>query len=128
LKLSIEVVASMKPKYLIALLVSLLIVPVFLYNGFLVKDSAKNMSSDLFVGIDVAYENLTEIKELIDQVSRYTNLFVIGYTGITQNVIRNVTTGRILSENFTELNEICQYVYDKGLSFIVYREIPLSTA
>jgi hypothetical protein len=118
----------MKPKYLIALLVSLLIVPVFLYYDFLVKDSAKNMSSDLFVGIDVAYENLTEIKGLIDQVSPYTNLFVIGCTGITQNVIRNVTTGRILSENFTELNEICQYVYDKGLSFIVYREMPLSSA
>jgi hypothetical protein len=118
----------MKPKYLVVLLVSLLIVPVFLYYGFLANDSLKGTCSDLYVGVDVAYDNLTEIKKLIDQVSPYTNLFVIGCTGITQNVIRNVTTGRILSENFTELNETCKYVYDKGLSFIIYREWPFRTA
>jgi hypothetical protein len=104
----IEFVASMKPKYLVALFVSLLIVPVFLYYGFLVNDLAKQESLDLFVGIDVAYENLTEIKTLIDEVSSYTNLFVIGCTGITNNA--------------TRLNETCQYIYDKGLSFIIYRE------
>jgi hypothetical protein len=47
---------------------------------------------------------------------------VIGCTGITQDIIRNATTGRVIGENFTKLNEICQYIYDKGLSFIVYRE------
>jgi hypothetical protein len=61
------------------------------------------------VGVDVAYENLTEIKKLIDEISSYTNLFVIGCTGITHNL--------------TTLDETCQYVYDKGLSFIIYSEI-----
>jgi len=58
----------------------------------------------------VAYENLTEIKTLINEISSYTNLFVIGCTGITHKV--------------TRLDEVCQYVYDKGLSFIVYIEGP----
>jgi hypothetical protein len=102
----------MKPKYLVTLLVSLLIVPVFLYYGFFVNDTAKKEPSGLFVGVDVAYENLTEIREIVDQISPYTNLFVIGCTGITQNAT---------------LNETCQYVYDKGLSFIIYRERPLRT-
>jgi hypothetical protein len=127
LKLSVECVTAMKHKYIVALLISLLIVPVSLYYGFLVNDTAKKMSSDLFVGIDVAYENLTDIKKLIDETSPYTNLFVIGCTGITQNIIMNVTTGTII-ENVTELNEICQYVYDKGLSFIVYRDMAPRTA
>jgi hypothetical protein len=70
-------------------------------------------SPDLFVGVDVAYEDLTATKKLINEVSSYTNLFVIGCTGITQNS--------------TKLNETCQYVYDKGLSFIIYRERPLRT-
>ena len=61
--------------------------------------------------MDVAYENITEIKTLIDEISAYTNLFVIGCTGITRNV--------------TRLDEVCQYVYDKGLWFIVYVETPL---
>jgi hypothetical protein len=104
----IEFVASMKPKYLVALLVSLLIVPVFLYYGFRVNAPPKQGSLDLFMGIDVAYENLTEIKTLIDETSSYTNLFVIGCTGITNNA--------------TRLNETCQYAYDKGLSFIIYSE------
>jgi hypothetical protein len=102
----IEFVASMKPKYLVALLVSLLIVPIFLYYGFRVNAPAKQESLDLFMGIDVAYENLTEIKTLIDEISSYTNLFVIGCTGITHKA--------------TRLNETCQYAYDKGLSFIIY--------
>ena len=76
----------MKTKYLIALLISLLIVPVFLYYGFRVNAPAtKKEPLDLFVGVDVAYENLTEIKKLIDETSSYTNLFVIGCTGITHN-------------------------------------------
>ena len=99
----------MKSVCLIVLLVSLLIVPVFLHYGFLVNVSAEQELPDLFVGVDVAYEDLAETKKLIDEVSSYTNLFVIGCTGITYNN--------------TKLNETCQYVYDKGLSFIVYRDI-----
>jgi hypothetical protein len=59
------------------------------------------------VGIDLAYgDSVAEAKRRIDEVSSYTNLFVIGTTGITNNA--------------TKLDECCQYAYDKGLSFIVY--------
>ncbi len=59
------------------------------------------------MGIDVAYENTTEIKSLVDEVSTYTNLFIIGSTGITYDQ--------------TKLDDTCQYLFDKNMSFIVYR-------
>ena len=55
-----------------------MIASIILSYGFLVVDPAKEETENLFVGIDVAYENMTEIKALIDKVSPYTNLFVIG--------------------------------------------------
>jgi hypothetical protein len=63
-------------------------------------------SPDFFVGVDVAYADLAAIKKLIDEISPYTNLFVIGSTGITYNV--------------TQLNEVCNYVYDRGMYFMIY--------
>ena len=103
----------METKYLIVLLVSLLIFPFFLNYCFLVSNSTKEERPDFFLGVDVAYEDLVEIKKLIDEVSSYTNLFVIGCTGVTHNN--------------TKLDETCQYIYDKGLSFIVFREIAIRT-
>ena len=98
----------MKNKCLVVFLISLLTFQVFLNSSFLVHAQTDNQPPDVFFGVDVAYENLTEIKTLINEISPYTNLFVIGCTGITHNA--------------TRLNDICQYVYDKGLSFIVYSE------
>jgi hypothetical protein len=63
---------------------------------------------DLFFGIDVAYEDLEEIKELIDEISSYTNLFIVGCTGITHDSIK--------------LNEICDYLYNREFYFIIYVE------
>ena len=68
------------------------------------KISSKEEMQEFFVGIDVAYDNLDEIKKLIDDVSPYTNLFVIGSTGI--------------SYNETKLNETCQYLYERDMNFI----------
>jgi hypothetical protein len=100
----------MKPQpFLIAFLLYLSIAPVCLNSGSSVNaQTEKKGSPDVYVGVDVAYENLTAIKQLIDEISSYTNLFVIGCTGITNSEIK--------------LDETCQYLYDKGLSFIVYRE------
>ena len=50
--------------YAILLLVDLLIVSLFLQYGFFVKAPL-----DVFVGIDVAYADLPEIKRLIDEIS-----------------------------------------------------------
>jgi len=101
----------MKTKYIVVLLISLLVFQVFLNSSFPVHAQTENQTSGVFFGVDVAYENLTEIKTLINEISPYTNVFVIGCTGITHNV--------------TRLNDVCQYLYDKGLSFIVYTELPL---
>ena len=65
---------------------------------------------DLYVGVDVAYDNPEDIKSLIDEVSPYTNLFLIGSTGITRNN--------------TKLNQIIQHLYDRNLTFIIYEEDP----
>jgi hypothetical protein len=90
----------------LAILVSVLIVALLFYNfGFLDKPQIEK-SSDFFVGVDVAYADLAAIKTLIDEINPYTNLFVIGSTGITYNV--------------TKLNEVCKYVYDRGMYFMIY--------
>jgi hypothetical protein len=98
----------MKPIYPVVMLVSLLIMMLFLRIGFPANNIARKEPSDLFVGIDAAYENMEETKQTIDEVSSYTNLFILGCTGIT--------------ENSTRLDEMCQYIYDKGMYFMIYKE------
>ena len=93
-------------KTLFVSIASLLIFLLFLRFYFLVKDSSMLDPLDVFVGVDVAYDNLADIKRLVDEVRSYTNLFVVGSTGITFNI--------------TKLDEVCQYIYDSGLYFIVY--------
>ena len=98
----------MKPKYIVItiLLVFLLIVPVFLYYAFLVDNNVKEAPSGLYVGVDVAYDNVAEIKLLVDEISPYTNTIMIGSIGITHNV--------------EKLDDVCQYVYDRGMHFMIY--------
>ena len=88
----------------LALLVSLIVIQ------SLPSAAVDGTSPDVYVGIDAAYDNQT-ITALIDEVSSYTNLFIVGCTAITENQSR--------------LNSICQYLYDKGMSFIIYQDVPL---
>jgi len=60
----------------------------------------------VFVGVDAAYDNMESLKMRVDEVKSYTNFFIIGSTGITFNE--------------TKLNELCQYIYESGLSFAVF--------
>ncbi len=67
-----------------------------------------NVHSDaeFFVGVEFAYsDNVSDLKNLVDKVKDYTNLFVIGALEITFNK--------------TALNEACDYVVDSGLHLIV---------
>ena len=99
----------MKPTYLIGMLISLLVIILLLRIGLPVANLVKRRElSDLFVGIDAAYEDMDEVKQLVDDVSSYTNVFVLGCKGITHN--------------FTRLDEMCQYIYDKDMYFIIYKE------
>jgi hypothetical protein len=98
---------------IVLLIIFLVIVSIFLRYGFFGQDQSRSDTLDVFVGVDVAYDDLAEIKRLVDEISYYTNLFVIGSTGITDNV--------------TNLDEACQYIYDKGLSFIIFIDSPPQT-
>ena len=98
----------MKLRFPIVFFVFLLIFSFLAQNSFVTKASPTGYAKDLYVGVDIAYYNLTQFKAEVDEVSAYTNLIVIGADGITSNV--------------TLLDETCQYVYDKGLSFIIYEE------
>jgi uncharacterized membrane protein len=61
----------------------------------------------VYVGIDIAYGGVDEAKAAIDRVSAFTNLVVIGSTGVTWFQDR--------------VNETFQYAYDRGLSIISLR-------
>ena len=95
----------MKKIYVAAVFAVLLIASLLFISVFL-STLAETKSPDVFVGIDVAYGDVEEIKALLDEVSAYTNTFVVGCTGVTYNV--------------TKLNEVCEYVYGKGMCFMIY--------
>jgi hypothetical protein len=75
-----------------------------------VTGQAEN-SPDVFVGIDIAYGDVDEIKNWVDEIGSYTNLFVLGCTGVTQDRLK--------------LEEACQYLFDNDLFFIIYQDYPL---
>ncbi|MBX5320471.1 MAG: hypothetical protein ACQXXG_00570 [Candidatus Bathyarchaeia archaeon] len=62
-------------------------------------------SPKIFVGVEFAYGSINDCKELVDKVKYYTNLFVVGLPELTFNQ--------------AELNEICDYIYNAGLHFII---------
>ena len=96
----------MKIKSLTVLLILVVVLPLFL--NFSSPTKAVSASSlGLYVGIDVAYESVTVTEQLIDKVSLYTNVIVLGCTGY-YDLIR--------------LSTLAQYAYDKGLSFMVYSD------
>jgi hypothetical protein len=99
----------MKKNAKVILLTAILLGSFFLANAFTTKAQAQ--TPDVFVGVDVAFQDMTQIKSLVNEISSYTNFFVVGCSAITRNE--------------TKLDETCQYLYDKGLSFVIYQEWPL---
>jgi hypothetical protein len=97
----------MKYKIIFAVLLISIIVVVLFWRLEPVNNPSK---PDFFVGVDTAYDNVEDIKKLVDEIKDYTNFFGIGSTGIVWN--------------FTKLDEVCQYVCDSGLYFMVYEHPP----
>jgi hypothetical protein len=94
-------------KYVLSAFVALLLILLLLFAAeTYLKNCSKPAQIDVFVGVDAAYHDTKGIEDLVDEVKSYTNLFVIGSTGITYNV--------------TSLNEVCQYINDSGLYFITF--------
>jgi hypothetical protein len=101
----------MKGTYvLVVLLVSLIVLALFLNYYSSVKPPSNSDFQNLHIGVDVAYDDVAGIKNLVDEISSYTNVLVIGNTAITYNA--------------TELTEVCQYAYDRNMSFIFYTWTP----
>ncbi len=100
---------QMKFKHLTVWLILLLVSTLFLSCFLPAKAVTTQTSPSLYVGVDVAFGSIAATEQLIDNVSSYTNFFVIGCTG---------------GYNETRLTIISQYVYSKGLSFIVYTDNP----
>jgi hypothetical protein len=98
----------MKGKWAITIFLSALLL-MLLFIGLHAYISGNGGSAgtvDIFVGVDAAYDNMTDLKHRIDQVKDYTNFFVLGSTGITLNE--------------SKLNEMCDYITESGLSFATY--------
>jgi hypothetical protein len=90
----------------VAVLVSIITGALLLQYALSPKENTNGDPPNVYIGVDVAYANLTAIENQIDQMRNYTNLIVIGCTGIT--------------ENLTLCSEVCQYAYDRSLSFIIF--------
>lgn len=100
----------MKQRYLFIFIVSLMVVVLFTRQVLINEEQPRGEPLEVFVGVDVAYGNVTEIKLLVDKISNCANIIVIGCTDITYD--------------FARLADICQYVYDRGFSFIIYSDMP----
>ncbi len=90
-------------------MVLLLLFPVLFGAGFLVPKVAAQASLPLYFGVDVAIGDIEQTKQLIDNISTYTNFFVIGCS---------------YDYNTSRLTDISDYVYQKGLNFLVFTDDP----
>jgi len=98
----------MKYLYLFGFIACLLVLGVSLNQIYFVKSPLSVKAPDVFVGVDVAYADIDAIKKLVVELEDSTNLFIIGCTGITDNELK--------------LDDVCQYLFDHEMYFIVYSE------
>ena len=92
----------MKTRWLTACLVSALLISAILSQNFM-NTVAQENSPDVYFGVYIAYGGITQAEALIDRVSSFTNLFVVGTTPIAWTFDENKTFA---------------YAYDKGLNFM----------
>jgi hypothetical protein len=88
------------------ILIAVIVSPIFLVVW--VSSIKQSSTSDFFVGVEYAIDNesVEDVKDLIDRVKNFTNLFVVDSLGITTDIFK--------------LQEVCDYVYDQGLSLLVF--------
>jgi hypothetical protein len=60
----------------------------------------------VYVGVDVGFGGENDVYRIADAISGFTNLIIIGSSNVTSNT--------------SELIRVCDYLYQKGFSFIVY--------
>ena len=99
----------MKSKQTPFLLVLLLLTPLFVSFSLTPQLVNGQTPLPLYFGVDVAYGDIEQTKQLIDNVTAFTNFFIIGCSQ---------------DYNVTRLSIISDYVYSKGLSFLVFTDDP----
>ena len=89
------------------ILIVIIVSPLFLVVLSVGIDEQKS-EPEFLVGVEYAIDNhsVEDCKALVDRVKNFTNLFVVDSTGITFDI--------------NNLNEVCDYVYDSGLYFLVF--------
>src|SRR3989337_881465 len=85
-------------------LVVIILISAFAALQWLNSDPA---TPEFYVGVEVAYTNanVSDVREMVDKVRSYTNVFVIGSIELTFNE--------------TALDESCDYIYNAGLKIVV---------
>jgi hypothetical protein len=96
----------MRRRTLAATLILVVIIFVSLFAALLWFNTSHG-NPEFYVGVEVAYTNANtdDVREMVDKVRDYTNLFVIGSVELTYNE--------------TALDESCDYIYNAGLKIVV---------
>jgi hypothetical protein len=95
-------------------IIVLLVAGLFLQSPSHLAYAQAQSKPEVFVGVDVAFDNLTVTKQLADTLRPYTNLFIIGCDyGI--NPLNN--------SRLNDLFDLCQYTYDKGYYFMIFGNV-----
>jgi hypothetical protein len=63
-------------------------------------------TQEVYVGIDIGYGDETTVFRIVNQVCDYVNLIVLGSLQVTSNT--------------TKLTSVCDYLFQKDISFIVF--------
>jgi hypothetical protein len=94
-------------KRTLAVTLALVVITLFSLLAALVWLDTPPEIPEFYVGVEVAYTNanVSDVREMVDKVRNYTNLFVIGSIELTFNE--------------TALNESCDYIYNAGLKIVV---------
>jgi len=99
-------------KIIVVFIVCLILLPFVLYGLALSMDKEPVEINDnveeFYVGVDVAFYDLDQIKEIIDRVDSYSNFFLLGTTGI--------------SHNTEQLDELSSILAEREMFFVVYDE------
>ena len=94
----------MNSKHVSVIIACALLFSLLLFSFFNINH--ENKFSEFYFGVDVAYDDLGKIKNLVDQVAGYTNMIIIGSTGITYNQ--------------SKLNQTILYIENQHLSYAVF--------
>ena len=103
----------MKLKHLTILLILWMFVQLLL-SASTPEFTFAETAPSVFVGVDVAYDNITATKQLADKIRTYANLIIIGCAYDIN--FRNKT-------RLNELFDLCQYLYDKGFYLMLFENI-----